>query len=85
MIIKANKRLSNHFGGDDMSPLTLEVEIADATKRFVGREWHLDVAAFKKTTDRAWVGLAGRILEKPGLVMPAKHRADTGVRIGDVK
>ena len=68
-----------------MSPLTLEVEIAEATKRFVGQEWHLDVAAFKKTPDRAWVRLAGRILEKPGVVMPVKHRTDGGVRIGDAK
>jgi hypothetical protein len=68
-----------------MSPLTLEVEIAEATKRFVGQEWHLDVAAFKKTTDRAWVGLAGRILEKPGVVIPVKRHTDRGARIGDVK
>ena len=68
-----------------MSPLTLQVEIAEATKRFVGQEWHLDVAAFKKTTDRAWVGLAGRILEKPGGVILVKRRTDRGARKGDAE
>jgi hypothetical protein len=67
--------------GARMKPTVLEIEIAEATKRFVGREWHLDVSAFKPTRDLAWVILAGRILEKPGAVFVAKHPMNTGGRI----
>jgi hypothetical protein len=65
-----------------MNPTTLESEIAEATKHFVGREWRLDVATFAKTKNRAWVGLASRILEKPGAIMPVKsaNRYERGAR-----
>ncbi len=55
-----------------MNPNTLESEIAKATKRYVQQEWHLDVAAFDRTQNRAWVRLAGRILDRPGATMPVK-------------
>lgn len=54
-----------------MDATTLEYEIAKATKRYVQREWQLDVTAFGRTQNRAWVRLAGRILDWPGATMPA--------------
>jgi hypothetical protein len=61
-----------------MNPTTLESEIARATKRYVQHEWQLDVRTFGRTRERAWVRLAGRILDRPGATMPAK-----GMQIGD--
>jgi hypothetical protein len=55
-----------------MHPTTLESEIAKATKRYVQQEWRLDVSAFGRTQNRAWVRLAGRILDQPGATMPVK-------------
>jgi hypothetical protein len=55
-----------------MNPTILESEIAAATKRYVRQEWSLDVSAFGRTQDRAWVCLAGRILDRPGATMPVK-------------
>ena len=55
-----------------MNPITLESEIAKATKRYVAQEWQLDVSSFQRTGDRAWVRLAGRILDRPGATMPVK-------------
>jgi hypothetical protein len=60
-----------------MSPITLESEIAKATKRYVEQEWRLNVSTFAQTGDRAWVRLAGRILDRPGATMPVK-----GLQIG---
>lgn len=54
-----------------MTP-TLESEIAEATKRYVKRQWRLDVRTFGQTRERAWVRLAGRILDRPGATMPVK-------------
>ena len=71
--------------GDKMYSKNLETGIAEITKRYMHQEYGLDVVTFKNTKNRAWVGLAGRILEKPGMVMPVKRRTDRGVRIGDVK
>jgi hypothetical protein len=68
-----------------MNASTLEIEIAEATKNYLRSQWHLDVSAFKDTKNPAWVGLAGRILEKPGVLIPAKRRTGRGARIGDVK
>jgi hypothetical protein len=51
---------------------TLESEIAQAIKRYVQQEWHLDTTTFGRTRERAWVLLAGRILERPGSTMPVK-------------
>jgi len=58
----------SRYNGDRM----LETEIAEATKRYVRREWRLDVSTFARTQDRAWVQLAGRILDRPGATMPVK-------------
>ena len=55
-----------------MNPIILESEIAAATKRYVMHEWSLDVAAFGRTQNRAWVRLAGRILDRPGAPMAVK-------------
>jgi hypothetical protein len=55
-----------------MNPIILESEIAAATKRYVKQEWSLDVSAFGRTQNRAWVQLAGRILDRPGATMPVK-------------
>jgi hypothetical protein len=55
-----------------MNPTILASEIAEATKRYVQHEWHLDVNTFGRTRERAWVGLAGRILDRPGATMPVK-------------
>jgi hypothetical protein len=55
-----------------MNPTTLESEIAKATKRYVQQEWRLDVSAFGRTQNGAWVRLAGRILDRPGATMPVK-------------
>ena len=68
-----------------MNSATLETEIAEATKHYLRNQWRLDVSAFKQTKNRAWVHLAGRILEKPGAVMAVKAPTDRGVRIGGVK
>jgi hypothetical protein len=68
-----------------MNSTTLEIEIADITKHYMRSRWHLDVSAFKMTKDRAWVMLAGRILENPGAVMPVKSLTDRGMRVGDAK
>jgi hypothetical protein len=51
-----------------MTP-TLESEIAQATKRYVQEEWHLDTTTFGRTRERAWARLAGRILDRPGSTM----------------
>lgn len=48
----------------------LQTEIAEATKRYVREQWRLDIATFGRTQDRAWAHLAGRILDRPGAVMP---------------
>jgi hypothetical protein len=66
--------------GKPVNPTVLESEIAKATKRYVQHEWHLDVRTFGRTRERAWVRLAGRILDRPGATMPAK-----GWRMGDRK
>jgi hypothetical protein len=63
----------------------LETGIAEITKRYMHQEYGLDVMTFKNTKNRAWVRLAGRILEKPGVLIPAKRRTGRGVRIGDIK
>jgi hypothetical protein len=55
-----------------MNSSFLESEIAKATKRYVQQEWRLDVSAFGRTKNRAWVRLAGRILDRPGATMPVK-------------
>ena len=55
-----------------MNPLTLEATIARATKDFVRDNWRLDVSSFKPTQNRAWVGLAGRILQSPVSMMSVK-------------
>jgi hypothetical protein len=58
--------------GHEMNPATYDSEIAEATKRYVEREWRLDVSSFGRTRNRAWVRLAGRILDQPGATMPVK-------------
>ena len=64
-----------------MNSTTLESEIAEATKRYVKREWRLDVGTFQRTRSGAWVRLAGRILERPGATMPVKSlQIGTGAR-----
>lgn len=63
-----------------MNLTTLETEIAQAAKRYVAAELHLDVRAFAKTRDRAWVSLAGRFLEKPVGTTPAGRLTSTGAR-----
>jgi hypothetical protein len=55
-----------------MNPTILESEIAKATKRYLEQEWRLDVSTFQRTGNRAWVRLAGRILDRPGAAMPVK-------------
>ena len=55
-----------------MNSSSLESEIAKATKRYVEQEWRLDISAFSRTQNRAWVRLAGRILDRPGATMPVK-------------
>jgi hypothetical protein len=55
-----------------MTTQTLESEIAEATKRYVKHEWHLDTATFGRTRERAWVRLAGRFFDRPGATMPVK-------------
>jgi hypothetical protein len=55
-----------------MNPTILESEIAEATKRYVKQKWNLDVSTFGRTNSRAWVRLAGRILDRPGATMPVK-------------
>jgi hypothetical protein len=67
-----------------ISPTVLESEIAQATKRYVQQEWRLDVATFGRTRERAWVRLAGRILDRPGAIMPVKtiYRYHRGNQMG---
>jgi hypothetical protein len=55
-----------------MNSDSIEIEIAEATRHYVEREWGLDVASFGRTQDRAWLRLAGRILDRPGATMPVK-------------
>ena len=55
-----------------MSSDLLETQIATATRHYVEHEWGLDVASFGRTQDRAWLRLAGRILDRPGATMPVK-------------
>jgi hypothetical protein len=67
-----------------MNPTTLESEIAKATKLYVQQEWHLDVTAFGRTQNRAWVRLAGRILDRPGATIPARG-LQTGGKLGGTR
>jgi hypothetical protein len=55
-----------------MDSKALQIEIAEATKRYVREQWKLDVSTFGRTQDAAWVQLAGRILDRPGATMPVK-------------
>lgn len=55
-----------------MNPTMLESAIAEATKRYVQHEWRLDVETFGRTRERAWVGLAGRILDRSDATIPVK-------------
>ena len=50
----------------------IETEIAEATRRYVAQEWRLDVSTFGRTQNRAWLRLAGRMLDRPGATMPVK-------------
>jgi hypothetical protein len=65
-----------------MSTALLEAKIAEAAKAYMHEKYRLDTEAFKSTKNRAWVGLAGRILEKPGATMPVKspNRYERGAR-----
>lgn len=64
-----------------MNLTTLETEFAQAAKRYAAAELRLDVRAFSKTRDLAWVGLAGRILEKPSVTSVPKRPSNVGTRI----
>jgi hypothetical protein len=63
--------MMKQWNDQTMTP-TFESEIAEAAKRYVAYEWHLDVKTFGQTRERAWVRLAGRILDRPGATMPVK-------------
>jgi hypothetical protein len=55
-----------------MNPQTLESTIAAATKNFVRDNWRLDVSTFESTQNRAWVGLASRIVQGPATIGSVK-------------
>jgi hypothetical protein len=65
-----------------MNPTQLEFEIAAIAKWYCTHELGLDIQTFTKTKNRAWVSLVGRILSKPGAVIPVKsaNRYERGIK-----